>query len=109
VPGPVGQRGVKQRRAVAAAVVGEDLLDGDAVGCEEGDRPAQEPGRGDGAFVGEGLRERDPGMGVDRGVPVPLADPLSPRGLVLGTATAMHPPAAASRDRPDLLYVGWTS
>ncbi len=105
MPGAVGQGRVEQLRAVAAAVVGEDLFYGAAVGGEEGRGPAEEPGRGDGAFVGQGLGEREPGVGVDGGVPVAVADPFPAGGAVLGAAAAVDPPPAAGRDGADLLDV----
>jgi len=50
-------------------------------------------------------RERTSGVGIDRGVPVPVADPFPPGGLALGAAAAVGPPPAAGGDRPDLLDV----
>jgi len=44
-------------------------------------------------------------VGIDGGVPVPVADPLLAGGEVLGAAAAVDPPAAAGRDGPDLLDV----
>jgi len=50
-------------------------------------------------------REREPGVGVDRGVPVPVADLLPAGGAVLGAAAAVDPRPAAGGDCPDLLHV----
>lgn len=51
--------------------------------------------------LGRDWREHRPGVSVDRGVPVPVAGPLTALPI-LGAAATVDPPAAASADRPDL-------
>jgi len=54
---------------------------------------------------GRDWREREAGVGIDRGVPVPVADPFPAGRLVLGAAAAVDPPTPAGGDRADLLHV----
>jgi hypothetical protein len=59
--------------AVAAAVVGEDLLDDHAASGEPGLGPLEEPGRGLAGLIGVDLGIGQPGVVVDRGVDEPIA------------------------------------
>lgn len=63
-----GQRLGEQPGLVAGSVVGEDPLNRDAVGSEEGVRPLPEAGRGFLALVGEDLAVGQAGVVVDGGV-----------------------------------------
>jgi hypothetical protein len=72
-------------RAVAGSVVGEDLFDGDAAGGEEGVGAAPERGRGLLLLVGQALGVGQPGVVVQRGVQVEVADPgVSVRSALAG-------------------------
>ena len=62
------------RRAVAGAVVGDHALDRDAVAAVEGDRTAEEAGRGRGFLVGEDFGVGEAAVVVDGDVHVLPAD-----------------------------------
>jgi hypothetical protein len=83
--------------AIGQGVVGHHPLDGrDAQGGEVGGGAAQELGAGAGGLVGVYLGVGQPGVVVDRGVHVFVADPWGVTGSeVLVAAAAVHAPAAA--------------
>jgi hypothetical protein len=56
-------------------VVGHQPLDGDAVGGVEGGGAAEKPGAGGSLFVVEDLGAGRPGVVIDRGVDVVVAQP----------------------------------
>jgi hypothetical protein len=74
---------------------------GDAVAGEPGRGPEQEVGAGRALLVGQNLGVGQPGVVVDGGVDVVVADP-SAAGLL---AAAVDAPAAAGRDPAELLDV----
>src|SRR5579859_6724261 len=111
--GPVGARlaqadpqprsgGHEQLRAIAATVVGEDALDGDALTGIEGHRPLQEGGGGGRCLVGQLLDVGQAAEVVDRHMdPVP-ADAAMAVDL---TAPAKHAVPAAGTNATQLLGI----
>jgi hypothetical protein len=82
----------------------------DVVGGEERDGAMPEGGCCDGLLVLQGLGVGKPGVVIDRGMQVGVADlpraGAKPFGAAGGVgADAVHPPAAADRDAPELLDV----
>ena len=98
----VGDGGPERDRfAVGERVVGQDPLDGDPVGRVPGRGSAQESGAGRAFLVGKDLRVGQPGVVVDGGVDVVVADATAFDVL----AAAVSAPAAAVGDPADLLDV----
>src|SRR5215212_6949881 len=75
-------------RPIAGAVIREDALDADAEAAEEGDRAAEEAGRGRALLVGEHLDVGEPGGVVDGDVDELPTDPAAPRSAVAVDAVA---------------------
>jgi len=89
--------------------VGHDPLHGDAVTGEERPGPAQEPGAGGAAFVGQHLDVGQPGVIVHGDMHVVVAHPRSAFGRVgLGAVAAVGPPAPG-RIRPSFWTSTWIS
>jgi hypothetical protein len=59
---------------MAAAVVGQDLLDDHAAGGEPGLGPGQEPGGSLAGLIGVDLGIGQPGVVIDGGVDEPMTD-----------------------------------
>lgn len=107
VAGAGGEQGIAERdRHIAGAVVGHAPFDlGDAVVGVEGCRPVPEGGSGCCGLVRQFLAVGQPGVVVDCGVDVAVADPLGAGGLVRGAASTVDAPATAIGDTSDLLDV----
>lgn len=95
---------------VGNGVVGQDPLDGDAMAGEEGAGSAQEPRAGRGALIAQHLGIRQPGVVVDSGVHIVVADPVATvailvAGPVLTRVAAMHPVATAVAEPGQLLDI----
>jgi hypothetical protein len=104
------------RAAVAAAVVGQDPLDLDAVPLVVGDGATQESGSGGGFLVAEDLGIGEAAVIVDRDVDVLPADgvavdagcvPLAGVVVLLGPVRQRLPAPPAIR--PSFLTSRWTS
>jgi hypothetical protein len=102
--GGVTERGVESVAAVAAAVVGDDSLDGDPDGGVERGGSGPEPGCGGALLVVEDFAVRDPRVRVDGGVHVRIPD-LGAVMLTANTSSAMSSPATTTRDTTQLLNV----
>ena len=95
--------------------VGHDPLHGDAVTGEERPGPAQEPGAGGSAFVGQNLDVGQPGVIVHGDVDVVVAHPRAAFGRVglgawawaLSRPWTRQPPPG--RIRPSFLTSTWIS
>lgn len=90
--------------AIAGTVVGQDALDGDALGGKGGDGALPEPGSGVASFVVQDLGVDHSGAVVQGGVEVAVADAAVTTSAVLG-APAVHAPPAAVTDAGELLDV----
>jgi hypothetical protein len=95
---------VEVAAAVAAAVVGQDPFDGDAMAGEEDGGSSPELGGGDTELVGEDFAVGDAGVGVDGGVHEGVTDLGAAVAAPFGGA-AVDPPAATAWDPADLLDV----
>jgi hypothetical protein len=99
-------RALLQPLTLGAAGLGERQGDlADAVGAEERPGAGNEPHRGVGGFVVQGLGVGQPRVAIQRGVEVGVADLLSSGGPVTRAAAAVDAPATAIRDAADLLHV----
>lgn len=94
--------------AVVVAVVGDDPVDLDPVGGEEGPGSVPEPDRGLGFLVVQGLGVGQPAVPVDCRVQVGVSDPgtlaaFAGQGRL--RAAAVGPPAASVGDPAELLHI----
>jgi hypothetical protein len=85
-----GQGVAPQHRPVAAAVVGHDPLHGDPAAGEPGVRALPEPCRRLLALISQALGVGQPGVVIDRGVQLGVADPAAM--LAAGRPSTLWPP-----------------
>src|SRR4051794_16028748 len=87
---------------VVLGVVGDDPLDGDAVAGVEGCGAGEEAGAGGALLVVEDLGVGQPGVVIDGGVDVVIAQPS---GAARADTAAVGAPATAIGDAAELLHV----